>query len=120
MNTRDKRAHRNSLITPLLISVQNFASAPAGSHLFRFSRRSLLLALQLTARNHSLHETYVRYHYEKIRTSWILHQESQFTVRIFSLLNCFYCSLFYINSATSSSNFSSVIPKSAFDSGSSL
>jgi len=49
------------LVTPQLISVQDFAfrgrtvsllvaSAPAGSHLFRFSRRSLRLALQSTAR----------------------------------------------------------------------
>ena len=49
------------LVTPLLISVQDFAflgrkasllvaDAPAGSHLFRFSRRSLRLALQSTAR----------------------------------------------------------------------
>jgi len=49
------------LVTPQLISVQDFAfrgrpvslpvaCAPAGSHLFRFSRRSLRLALQSTAR----------------------------------------------------------------------
>jgi len=51
-----------ALVTPLLISVQDFAfrgrpvsllvaSAPAGSHLFRFSRRSLRLSLQSTARS---------------------------------------------------------------------
>jgi hypothetical protein len=45
------------------------AYAPAGYHLFRFPRRSLRLALQSTARNDYMHETYVYHHYEKIRTS---------------------------------------------------
>ncbi len=73
------------LVTTLLISVQDFAfrgrpvsllvaSAPVGSHLFRFSRRSLRLALQSTARSKYIHETYVHHHPKKIRTSWILNQ----------------------------------------------
>jgi hypothetical protein len=37
------------------------ACAPAGSHLFRFSRRSLRLALQSTARKTYTHETYVNH-----------------------------------------------------------
>ena len=59
-----------SLVTPQLISVQGFAFrgrplsllvayAPAGSHLFHFSRRSLRLALQSIARKTYTHETYV-------------------------------------------------------------
>jgi len=82
------------LETPLLISVQDFAfreralslivpSAPAGSHLFRFSRRSLRLALQYTARSSHIYENYGHYSNKKIRTSWILHQESRLFVRIF-------------------------------------
>jgi hypothetical protein len=89
------------LVTPLLISVQDFAFrgrpmsllvayAPAGSHLFRFSRRSFRLALQSTARSNYIHETYVSHHYEKIRTSWILQQESPFIIRI-SLQLKYFC-----------------------------
>ncbi|MED3830860.1 hypothetical protein P4575_23905, partial [Priestia megaterium] len=40
---------------------------PAGSHLFRFSRRSLRLALQSTARSNDILETYV--HHNKKRTT---------------------------------------------------
>ncbi len=58
--------------TPHLISVQDFAFrgrpvsllvayAPAGSHLFRFSRRSLRLALQSTARSNEIHENYIHH-----------------------------------------------------------
>jgi hypothetical protein len=57
-------------VTPRLISMQGFAfrgrpmsllvaCAPAGSHPFRFSRRSLRLALQTTARSNEIDETYV-------------------------------------------------------------
>ena len=57
-------------MTTQLISVQGFAfrgqtvsllvaSAPAGSHLFRFSPRSLRLALQSTAERNETDETYV-------------------------------------------------------------
>jgi len=56
-----------SLVTALLISVQDFAFrgrlvsllvafTPAGSHLARFSRRSLRLALQSTARSCYIYE----------------------------------------------------------------
>jgi len=80
-----------SLVTPLLISGQDFAfrgrpvsllvaSAPAGSHLFRFSRRSLRLFLQSTARSNYTHDNHNN---EKIRTSWILYQEPRLIVRIF-------------------------------------
>ncbi|MET3687192.1 hypothetical protein ABIC37_002712 [Priestia megaterium] len=37
---------------------------------------SLRLAIQLTARSNYIHKTYVHDHHEKIRTSSILHQES--------------------------------------------
>ena len=57
-------------MTPQLISVQDVAFRgrplsllvaydPAGSHLFRFSRRSLCLALQSTARRNETHESYL-------------------------------------------------------------
>jgi hypothetical protein len=59
------------------------ACAPAGSHLFRFSRRSLRLALQSTARSKYIYEIYVQHTHKKIRTKLILYQESQFIVRIF-------------------------------------
>jgi hypothetical protein len=65
-------------MTTQLISVQGFAfrgrtvsllvaSAPAGSHLFRFSRRSLRLALQSTAEMNETDETYV--HPDKKKTN---------------------------------------------------
>ncbi len=65
--------------TPLLISVHGsafrgrplsllVAYASAGSHLFRFSRRSLRLALQSTAGSNETHETYVHHQNKKIRT----------------------------------------------------
>jgi hypothetical protein len=60
------------LVTPQLISVKGFAfrgrpmillvaCVPAGSHPFRFSRRSLRLVLQSAARRNSTDETYVHY-----------------------------------------------------------
>jgi len=45
--------------------------------------KSFRLALQSTARSLYIHETYIHYKYEKIRTSRILYQESRFIVRIF-------------------------------------
>ncbi|PVE72699.1 hypothetical protein DC421_05330 [Priestia megaterium] len=77
-----------------MISVQGFAFrgrplsllvpyAPAGSHLFRFSRRSLRLTLQSIARSTYIHEIYVLHHHKKFRTCWILNQESPFIVRTF-------------------------------------
>jgi hypothetical protein len=59
------------LVTPLLISVQDVAFrgravsllvayVSAGAHLFRFSRRSLRLALQSTARSSYIHEIYIQ------------------------------------------------------------
>ncbi len=65
------------------------AYTPEGSHLFRFSRRSLRLALQSTARSNRIYKIHVHHHHEKIRTSWILYQESRFIVRIFFKLKYF-------------------------------
>ncbi|MEH7581649.1 hypothetical protein V7170_07185, partial [Priestia megaterium] len=59
-----------SLVTRQLIFVQDFAFrgrpvsllvtyAPGGSHLFRFSRKSLRLALQSQARSNYRNETFV-------------------------------------------------------------
>jgi len=41
------------------------ACTSAGSHLFRFSRRSLRLALQSPARSNYIHETYFYYRHKK-------------------------------------------------------
>jgi hypothetical protein len=57
-----------------------FTCAPAGSHLFRFSRRSLRLALQSTPRSYYMHETYA---YHNIKKS------ERFIVRIY--LHLKYC-----------------------------
>ncbi|MEH7581849.1 hypothetical protein V7170_08215, partial [Priestia megaterium] len=46
------------------------------SRRLRFSRRNLHLALQSTARSTFIHKIYVHPINEKIRTSLILHQES--------------------------------------------
>ena len=85
-----------SLVTTLLISVQDFAfrgrpvsllaaDAPAGSHLFRFSRRSLRLALQSTARSHYIDEIYVHPNHKR---------SERFIVRIFLQLKYVCPSLF--------------------------
>ncbi len=79
INSQDKWS--GLLVPPLLISVQGFAfrgrpmsllvaCAPAGPHLFCFSRRSLRLALQFqsTARSNCIHETYIHHDNKKTRT----------------------------------------------------
>jgi hypothetical protein len=70
------------LVTPLLISGQDFA--------FRGRPVSLRLSLQSTARSIYIHDNHNN---EKIRTSWILYQEPRLIVRIFLQLNYFCPSL---------------------------
>ncbi|MEJ9303321.1 hypothetical protein P4593_08195, partial [Priestia megaterium] len=65
------------LVTPRLISVQGFA---------------LPFNQPLEAPTH-INETYVHHNNKKIRTSWILYQESRFIVRIFFPLKYFCLSL---------------------------
>ncbi len=88
------------LVTRLLISVQDFAfrrrpmsllvaCAPAGAHLFRFSCRSLRLALQSTARSTCIYPIN-----KKIRTSLIFDSPSKIKlVRNFLQLTyfCYLC-----------------------------